>query len=356
MSSRRPTVTWAAPGRVNLIGEHTDYNDGWVLPIALSHRTTATVTLREDQAVDFRSEAGDVGREYAEGVLAAFRDEGYDVPGADIEVSSDVPIGAGLSSSAALECAIAGAVDELAGLGLDRTRLARIAQRAENDYVGVPSGVLDQSASLLCTAGHALLMDCRDASTSQIPFDPGVEGLRLVVIDTQAHHSLADGQYARRREECARACDALGIESLRDARRDAVERIDDPVLRARARHIVTENDRVLALVDAVRSGRYDEAGALMVASHISLRDDYEVSAPELDVAVDAALAAGAVGARMTGGGFGGSAIALTADVAALTVAVEAAFAQREFTAPRIFEVEPGQGAHRVEPAEAAPGA
>jgi galactokinase len=351
VSSRRPTVTWAAPGRVNLIGEHTDYNDGFVLPIALSHRTVATVALRDDRELRFRSEAGDVGKEYAEGVLAAFRSEGYDVPGADIEVTSDVPIGAGLSSSAALECAIAGAVDELNGLGLTRPQLVRIAQRAENDYVGVPTGILDQSASMLCEAGHALFMDCRDGSTQQVPFDPSAVGLSLVVIDTRAHHSLADGQYARRREECVRACEALGVASLRDAR--TVEDIEDPVLRARARHIVTENLRVVFVADLLTTD--DESiwrliGTTMTESHASLRDDYEVSAPELDVAVQAALEAGARGARMTGGGFGGSAIALTADVPAVTTAVEAAFAAHGFTAPRVFVVEPGDGARRVDDA------
>jgi galactokinase len=272
-----------------------------------------------------------------------------------------VPIGAGLSSSAALECAIAAAVDELADLGLSRPELARIAQRAENDFVGVPSGVLDQSASLLCTAGHALLLDCRDGTTRQIPFEPASAGLSLVVVDTRAHHSLADGQYARRRDECARACDALGVASLREVHTtERAEALEDPVLRARARHVVSENERVVLIAELLQAADADAdlwrlVGSTMTRSHASLRDDYEVSCDELDVAVDAALSAGALGARMTGGGFGGSAIALTADVAAVTDAVVGSFAARGFTAPRVFAVEAGPGAHRVHGVDGADG-
>jgi len=337
--------TWAAPGRVNLIGEHTDYNEGWVLPIALEQTTRARVATAESFA--FRSEAGELGREYAEGVVAAFRAEGYDVPALDVRVSSDVPMGAGLSSSAALECSIALAIDELLGLHLTRERLVRIAQRAENEFVGAPTGILDQSASLLCEEGHALLLDCRDASTRQVRFAPGDHGLQLLVIDTRVHHALADGQYARRRTECEQAAAEMGVASLRDATEELTERIADEVLRRRARHVISENRRVLDVVELLDAGRLDEIGPLLSASHASLRDDFEVSAPELDVAVEAAITAGAIGARMTGGGFGGSAIALLADPDKAVAGVGRAFAAAGFGPPEFLVVTPSAGARRL---------
>ena len=341
------TGTWAAPGRVNLMGEHTDYNDGFVLPIALPQTTRATVTLREDGEVRFASSGPGSGQKYAEAVFAAFRAEGYDVRGADIEVESDVPIGAGLSSSAALECALALAIDELNDLGLDRPALARIARRAENEFVGVPSGILDQSASLLCTEGHALLLDCRDGSTEQVAFDAAAAGLSLLVVDTRAHHELGDGQYAVRKRQCEEACSALGVDSLRDATESDLERLEG-VLRRRARHIVTENGRVLRVTDLLRAGRLSELGPLLDASHASMRDDYEISAPELDVAVEAATEAGAVGARMTGGGFGGSTIALVEEPEAVRVAVREAFNRHKFREPAFLEALPSAGASRLD--------
>jgi galactokinase len=354
---------WEAPGRVNLIGEHTDYNQGFVLPIALGQTTRAAVTVRTDRRLRLASAQADGPVEvelddlrpgsvvgwaaYVAGVVWAMRADGYDVPGLDVAIDSSVPVGAGLSSSAALECAVAVAVDDLAGLGLGRHRLAVLAQRAENDFAGVPTGGMDQRASLLCTAGHALLLDCRTDDTEQVPFDPDASGLHLLVVDTRAHHALADGQYAARREECARACAALGVASLRDAEPEAVERLADPLLRRRARHVVTENARVLEVVDLLRAGRTADLGAVLTRSHASLRDDYEVSATELDVAVDAALGAGALGARMTGGGFGGSAIALVEDPERVGAAVAAAFARHGFGAPSVFPVVPGDGARRL---------
>jgi galactokinase len=287
---------------------------------------------------------------YVAGVLWALGEEGHDVPGLDVSIDSTVPIGAGLSSSAALECSVALAVNDLGGLGVDRPALAAVAQRAENDFAGVPTGGMDQRASLLCTEGHALLLDCRDDSTEQVPFDPGADGLTLLVVDTRAHHALGDGQYGRRREECARACAALGIASLREADPDAVERLDDPLLRRRARHVVTENARVLEVAALLRAGRLAEVGEVFTRSHASMRDDYEISAPELDVAVEAAVGAGALGARMTGGGFGGSAIALAADPAEVEAAVTDAFERHGFDAPEVFAVVPGGGARRVEDA------
>jgi galactokinase len=331
---------------VNLIGEHTDYNEGWVLPIALGRTCRAYVEAAE--AFGFTSEEGDLGREYAEGVIAAFRADGHDVPALHVHVTSDVPIGAGLSSSAALECSIALAIDELLGLALTREQLVRIAQRAENEFVGAPTGILDQSASLLCEEGHALLLDCRDASTRQVPFEPEAVGLGLLVIDTKAHHQVADGQYAKRRRECEQAAREIGVASLRDATEDDLARLDDDVIRRRARHVVTENERVLEVADILASNRIRDIGPVLTASHASLRDDFEVSCAELDVAVDAALEAGAVGARMTGGGFGGSAIALAADPAAVEAAVRAAYAARGFAEPAFLTVGPARGAHRLE--------
>jgi galactokinase len=358
--------TWEAPGRVNLIGEHTDYNGGFVLPVALDRTTRATVAVRTDMQLRAASRQadepfhGEVDRlrpgsvdgwaAYVAGVLWALREAGHDVPGLDLEIDSTVPIGAGLSSSAALECSVALAVNDLAGLGLARPDLAAVAQRAENEFAGVPTGGMDQRASLLCTRGHALLLDCRDDSTTQVPFDPAAAGLVLLVIDTRVHHALGDGQYGRRREECDRAGAALGVTSLRDVAAADVEGLDDPVLRRRARHVVTENARVLEVADLLRAGRLHEVGEVFTRSHASMRDDYQISAPELDVAVDVAVAAGALGARMTGGGFGGSAIALVgADLRpAVEEALTAAFDRHGFAAPAVFPVEPGAGARRVD--------
>ena len=337
---------------MNLIGEHTDYNDGWVLPIALEQ--TCRASVEEADAPGFTSEEGDLGREYAEGVIAAFRAEGHEVPPLHVHVTSDVPIGAGLSSSAALECSIVLAIDELLGSGLTREQLVRIAQRAENEFVGAPTGILDQSASLLCEEGHALLLDCRDASTRQVPFAPEDAGLHLLVIDTKAHHQVADGQYAKRRSECEQAAREIGVASLRDATGEDLARIEDDVIRRRARHVVTENDRVLEAVSCLGAAvddleeSYAALGRLMTASHASLRDDFEVSCAELDDAVDAALEAGAIGARMTGGGFGGSAIALAGDPEAVEEAVRAAYATHGFTEPTFLTVRPARGAYRLE--------
>jgi galactokinase len=356
--------TWAAPGRVNLIGEHTDYNQGYVLPIAIGQTTRATVAVRPDGRLRAVSaQTGDAFEgpvatlrpgsvagwaAYVAGVVWALREDGHDVPGLDVAIDSDVPIGAGLSSSAALECAVAVAVDELAGIGLDGARLAVLAQRAENEFAGVPTGGMDQRASLLCTAGHALLLDCRDDSAVQVPFDPAAAGLHLLVIDTRVHHALGDGQYRSRREECARAAAALGVDSLREVDPAALDRLDDPLLRRRARHVVTENARVLEVVDLLRAGRLADVGEVFTRSHASMRDDYEISAPELDVAVETAVAAGALGARMTGGGFGGSAIALADDPERVAAAVAAAFDRHDYPAPAIFPTVPAAGARRVD--------
>jgi galactokinase len=369
--ARAQPVAWAAPGRVNLIGEHTDYNDGFVLPLALPYATSATVSRRDDGRLRIRSAQRGAGAvetavadlapgsvegwaAYAAGVVWALREAGHGVGGGfDVAVDGDVPEGAGLSSSAALECSVAAAVDDLLGLGLSRPELALLAQRAENGFVGVPSGVMDQMASMLCTEAHALLLDCRSLRAEQVPLDLGPARLAILVVDTRTPHQLADGEYARRRRACEQAARILGVDALRDVPLDgldaALARLDDDELRRRVRHVVTENDRVLRSVRSLRPGRPRALGPLMSASHASLRDDYEVTVPQLDVAAEAAEAAGALGARMTGGGFGGCVLALVESGAepAVREAVLRAYAGAGFGEPGFFAAVPSAGAHKV---------
>jgi galactokinase len=370
-------VRWVAPGRVNLIGEHTDYNDGFVLPIALPYVTTATVTPRADgrlrirsvqrpdepaavAVADLRPGAVRGWAAYVAGVVWALREAGHPVDGgADISVDGRVPYGAGLSSSAALECSVATALDDALRLALPRLELARLAQRAENGFVGVPSGMMDQLASLLCTAGAALFVDIRGDGTrpraEQVPLRLAAAGLSILVIDTQTPHQHAGGEYAARRRSCEEAAAVLGVPALRDvAAADldaALARLADGVLRRRVRHVVTENERVLRAVAVLRAGQVAELGPLLTASHASLRDDYEVTVPQLDTAVDAALAAGALGARMTGGGFGGCVLALlpagAAAVQAVRAAVDGAYAAAGFDPPGYFVADPSAGARPV---------
>jgi galactokinase len=373
-----PDGVWLAPGRANLMGEHTDYNDGFVLPFALSQATTAAAARRTDGRLLLcsRQEPDDVLEialagltpgtvsgwgAYAAGVAWALRSAGYQVPGACIAIDSDVPAGAGLSSSAALECATALALTELAPAELDgapvpRGELAAIARRAENEFVGVPSGIMDQSASLLSQADHALLLDCRSLDRSQVPFDPAAAGSRLLLINTRARHDLSDGGYGRRRAECEEAARLLGVSSLRDIT-DAADtaRLADPVLRRRARHVVTDNQRVLQVTGLLRGSpedrpdTYREIGRLLTQAHSSLRDDFEISWPEADAAVEAALAAGALGARMMGGGFGGCVLALVPEAASGPVrgAVSEAYAQHGWTAPEFLDAVPSDHARRL---------
>ncbi|MDR1449403.1 MAG: galactokinase [Propionibacteriaceae bacterium] len=344
---------WAAPGRVNLIGEHVDYNAGLVLPIALPQRAYAAARPRADRLVRFASaglpgvaevDLDDIapGRpadwsRYPAGVFWALRRAGHDVGGLDLAFASDVPIGAGLSSSAAIEGAAGAAVSDLFGLGLladdaSRAELARLCQRAENEIALAPTGGMDQAAALRCQAGHALNLDCRDGAVAQIPFDAAAAGLVLLVIDTKSAHALGDGGYGARRADCEQAVRELGLHSLREIAPDelgaAVANLSNDRLRRRVRHVVTEIERVRRSVVALRAGDFALLGELFDLSHASLRDDYEVSCPELNTAQEAALAGGAIGARMTGGGFGGSAIALIEAAAAGAVedAVRAAFA------------------------------
>ncbi|WP_309113683.1 galactokinase [Saccharothrix sp.] len=361
-----PRGVWSAPGRVNLIGEHTDYNDGFVLPFALPHRTAVAASPRADGLLTVATLGDDGGVQRAEpvevaalspgavtgwaaypaGVAWVLRDHGV-TSGADLVIAGDVPAGAGLSSSHALECAVALALLGLAGVPEDRPEIARWVQRAENDFVGAPTGLLDQTASLLCTEANVLFLDVRSGKAEQVPFDAAASGLEVLVIDTRAHHSNLDGGYGARRAGCEEAAALLGLPALRDAELADLDRVPDR-LQPLVRHVVTENERVLRSVDLLRAGGLAELGPLLTASHESLRDDYRVSCPELDVAVDAALAAGALGARMVGGGFGGSAIALTPvdrhDEVVRTVL--AAYAQRGWPTPRTFTAVPSAGAGR----------
>jgi galactokinase len=350
---------------VNVIGEHTDYNDGFVLPFALPHRTAVGVARSdrpewtvwseaESQPVTFGTDdlvpgamPGWAG--YAAGIVWALREAGVAVPYARLAVASDVPVGAGLSSSAALECSVLAALLDLGG-ALDLLPPATwpaLAQRAENAYVGVPCGIMDQAASTLCRHGHALFLDCRTQAVEHVPFDLASAGLAMLIVDTHAPHRHSDNDYAARRSACETAASALGIPSLRDVGDlpSALAALPDDLMRRRVRHVVTENERVLATVALLRAGAASDIGPLLSASHASLRDDYEVTVAELDVAVDAAVAAGALGARMTGGGFGGCIIALVrrADADPVADAVRAAFAANHFSAPSFFVATPSEG-------------
>jgi galactokinase len=355
---------WRAPGRLNLIGEHTDYNDGYVLPLALPYATTAAVSARTDGVLAVRSaQRGDAdlpvadltpGRvdgwaAYVAGVVWAFGEAGHDVAGGfDVAVDGSVPEGAGLSSSAALECSVAAALEDLLGLGVDRAGLARLAQRAENDFVGMPSGAMDQMASMLCTDAHALFLDCRSLVTEQVPLDPAASGLAVLGVDSRTPHQLTDGAYAERRRACEQAAAALGVPALRDADRADLDRLDGD-LRKRARHVVTENERVLQTVAALRAGRVADIGPLLSASHASMRDDFEITVPRVDLIAATAEVAGALGARMTGGGFGGCVLALVPveRAGAVRDAIATAYAEAGFGAADFFPAVASPGARRI---------
>jgi galactokinase len=365
-----PECVWLAPGRANLIGEHTDYNEGLVLPFALGRSTLAAASRRADGMLELCSRQLPAQRArirvaelapggltgwaaYPAGVAWALREAGHPPGGTSIAIDSDLPQGAGLSSSAALECAVAMALAHLHRLDMARPQLAALAQRAENDFVGVPSGIMDQSASLLCEAGRALLLDCRSLATELLPLDVAAAGLSLLLADTRVRHAHAGGEYAARRRECAGAAHALGVRSLRDITNDsgAVDELADPVLRRRARHVISENRRVCAVARLLREGDLPAVGPLLSESHASLRDDFEVSWPQADFAVDAAVAAGAFGARMMGGGFGGSVIALLPEDGAVGIraAMGEAFAVRGWQPPTFLDAMPAAGAHPVFP-------
>jgi galactokinase len=366
---REPDVTWSAPGRANLIGEHTDYNDGFVLPFAITHRTVAAAACRNDGVItvgstlapstvtmrvtDIAPGAVDGWAGYPLGVawaLAGVRDLPAGA-GADLFIHSDVPAGAGLSSSAALVVASAAALAALWGLELSTAELAKAGHRAENEIVGAPTGVMDEYASLLGQPDAAVFLDCRSLQARSVPLPLAQAGLALVLIDTGERHAHASGGYAARRASCERGAARLGVPALRDLGLADLPRaqaaLDAETFR-RVRHVVTEDARVEATVADLEAGDLAAAGRQLTASHYSMRDDYEITTPALDLAVEVALSAGALGARMTGGGFGGSTITLIAAdrVPQLTAAVEAAFSAAGFGGPRVSTVTPGPGAHR----------
>ena len=359
---REPEVIAQAPGRVNLIGEHIDYSNGFVLPFAIDAITSVAICRREDQFVNVVSaQQSDEVFTISQSEIAEKKGEGWatyvlgvmwslDIKsGLDIYLDGKVPLGARLSSSAALECSTAVALNQLFNLGKTNKELALLTQRAENQYVGVPCGIMDQSVSLMAISGHALLLDCQDLSTQQIPVNFADAGLRLLIVDTRAHHALIDGGYAERRASCESAAKKLNVASMRDLSMKVLENnrsvLSETEYR-RARHAVSEITRVLNAVELLKKQEFVEFGKLLNQSHVSLRDDYNVSCPELDLAVDTANSLGALGARMVGGGFGGSAIALIRDEDAgrISQAIERSFSEHGFTAPRFFDSLPSDGA------------
>lgn len=351
-----PEVVASAPGRVNLIGEHTDYNGGFVLPCAVGRRVAVAMGRGEGElfSSDF-DEARPLGEErhsswadYPSGVVWSLREAGHEVGPFRAAFAGDVPLGSGLSSSAAIEAATALALDALFGLGIERRDLAVLCQRAENEFVGVGSGIMDQYASLLCEEGSALLIDCRSLEAKGVPLDLRGSGLALLVCDTRVERGLADTGYNERRAECESAAAILGVEQLRDAREEDLRKLSGVEL-LRARHIVTENARVLEAAEALRSGDFGELGRLMYASHASMRDDFEISTRELDAFVEAAGTAGSQGARLTGAGFGGCAIALVDadETEALASRVRKDFERRGFEEPVFYEFLPSSGAEVV---------
>ncbi|MGI8881975.1 MAG: galactokinase [Jatrophihabitans sp.] len=367
------TARWRAPGRVNLIGEHTDYNGGFVLPLAITQGCTAEVRRNNGSVLRIESaQRTDVaelpldelvpGRvdgwaSYPAGSVWALCGAGHELGGMTVHIDGDVPSGAGLSSSAAVVCSVAAAVADEFLVVLDADEIVTLSRQAENDFVGAPTGGMDQLASVKCEAGHVLLCDMRSLATEPVPFDLAAAGLRLLVIDTRAEHGHVGGEYGDRRAACEQAAHLLGVDLLRDvtdlsaaeATLRAANPGDDTLLR-RARHVITENARVLQTAELLRAGRVADIGGLLVASHESMRDDFEITVAEVDVAMESAMVAGALGARMTGGGFGGCVIALapTETVPRIEASVEAAFAERDFRTPASFRAVAGPGAHRLD--------
>jgi galactokinase len=359
-----PLGVWSAPGRANLIGEHTDYNNGFVLPFGIDRRTYVAIGERQDNQLRVSSSFSEQVIEislteakpedldwalYPLGVAWVMRE--YQNTGLDLFIDSDVPIGAGLSSSAAVECSVALALNDLWQAGKSRIELAKIGQRAENEVVGAPTGIMDQTASLLARADGAVFIDCKTLETKDVSLGLAEQGLVVAVIDTQVSHRHSDGGYRSRREACERGAETMGVPSLRElsvADLDKAQGLMDDLTFRRVRHVVTENARVLETLDALADGQLEKLGELLLSSHASMRDDFEISIPELDLAVQTAMETGAVGSRMTGGGFGGAAIAVISETKLLELEqnVNRAFAAAGFAEPRVFAVLPSQGARR----------
>ena len=357
-------IRYAAPGRINLIGEHTDYNLGFALPIALPERTVVTyvpdngidVAVRSDiQDGDVRipldTAPGDVAgwAGYVAGVMWALRTAGHRIQGGAMSITSDVEMGSGVASSAALECAVLGALTSAIGLRVDRIEMARIAQRAENDYVGVPTGLMDQLAALCGEPRTALMIDFRELTVRPVTFDPDASDIALLLINSRAPHQHAGGEYASRRMSCERAAADLGVSSLREVQATgiaALASVADPVDARRARHILTDNHRVLDVVAALEESDFTTIGRLFSASQASMRDDFEITTDHIDLIAETAVEAGALGARMTGGGFGGCVIALAPAEAAERIAdaIRDAVTHAGYNRPTIGRTRAGQGA------------
>ncbi len=355
---------WSAPGRANLIGEHTDYNNGFVFPFGIDRRTYVALSPRQDMLCRVASSLSDDIYEYELsqtkptqldwalyplGVAWAMQAKAKF--GFDAYFVSDVPVGAGLSSSAAIECCIGIALNEIWEAGFSKQEIALLGQKAENEVVGAPTGIMDQTASMLAKSDAAVLIDCKTLETELVPLGLSNRGLVVAVIDTRVSHRHSDGGYRSRREACEKGAEIMGVESLRELSVDDLEtakqKLDDVVYR-RCRHVVTENQRVLEAVKALRQGEMSQLGELLLQSHASMRDDFEISIDELDTAVDIAMAVGAIGSRMTGGGFGGAAIAIIEQnkLEHLATACKKEFLERGFVEPNIFAVTPSDGARR----------
>jgi len=362
------SIRYAAPGRINLIGEHTDYNLGFALPIALPERTVVTYLPDDGAEIAAHSdrEQGDVRipldtapgdvtgwAAYVAGVVWALRQAGHRILGGTMAITSDVEMGSGVSSSAALECAVLGALTTAVGLRIDRIELARIAQRAENDYVGAPTGMMDQLASLCGEARKALMIDFREPTVRPVAFDPDASNVALLLIDSRAPHQHAGGEYAARRTSCERAAADLGVSSLREVQDRGVSvlaGVTDPVDKRRARHILTDNQRVLDVVAALGDFDFGAIGEILTDSQASMRDDFEITTAHIDLIADTAVRSGALGARMTGGGFGGCVIALVPDerVDAVAEAVRRAVDDAGYNQPTIARTHAGQGAEQLD--------